>query len=166
MIVSPLWFSLSCFVFPFLVLVLVLCVRVCLFAAVLSVLWSAWWGLWAEALVVQKSGSSSVLAEGKPESCGKMLQLEWLVWQLRLYMLQTMVWNCHSVFVLNRVTAKEFSLLLIIVTLSYSEVWVDHHMTDTSKYDLHSRGLPCAITVFNIAVTIWLEIDKQMLKCA
>lgn len=120
MIVSPLWFSLSCFVFPFLVLVLVLCVRVCLFAAVLSVLWSAWWGLWAEALVVQKSGSSSVLAEGKPESCGKMLQLEWLVWQLRLYMLQTMVWNCHSVFVLNRVTAKEFSWLLIIVTLSYS----------------------------------------------
>lgn len=54
------------------------------FAAVLS----AWWGLWAEALVVQKSGSSSVLAEGKPESCGKTLLLEWLVRQLHLYMLQ------------------------------------------------------------------------------
>lgn len=51
----------------------------CVFATVLSALWSAWWGLWAEALVVQKSGSSSVLAEGKPESCGKMLLLEWLV---------------------------------------------------------------------------------------
>lgn len=51
------------------------CVGVCVFAATLS----AWWGLWAEALVVQKSGSSSVLSEGKTESCGKTLLLEWLV---------------------------------------------------------------------------------------
>lgn len=35
--------------------------------------------------MVQKSGSSSVLPEGKPESCGKKLLLEWLVWQLHLY---------------------------------------------------------------------------------
>lgn len=34
-------------------------------------------GCGAEALV-QKSGSSSVLAEGKPESCGKTLLLVWL----------------------------------------------------------------------------------------
>lgn len=40
-------------------------------------------GCGAEALVVQKSGSSSVLAEGKPESCGKTLLLVWLVRQLR-----------------------------------------------------------------------------------
>lgn len=36
-------------------------------------------GCGADALVVQKSGSSSVLTEGKPESCGKTLLLVWLV---------------------------------------------------------------------------------------
>lgn len=91
MIVSPSWFSLLLFCFLSLCWIL-FCLCVCLLLCCLSVLLSAWWGLWAEALV-QKSGSSSVLAEGKPESCGKMLLLEWMVWQLHLYMLLILVWN-------------------------------------------------------------------------
>ena len=118
MIVSSSWFSLSCFVFPFLVFVLVfvcacvyVCVCLCLSAAVLSVLWSAWWGLWAEALVVQKSGSSSLLAEGKPESCGKMLLREWLVWQLAS--IHASDPGVKLPLISNRATAMTFSIYQI-----------------------------------------------------
>lgn len=48
-------------------------------------------GCGADALVVQKSGSSSVLAEGRPESCGKTLLLVWLLRQLRSYILPVWV---------------------------------------------------------------------------
>lgn len=92
-----------------------MCVRVCVrvFAAVLS----AWWGLWAEALVVQKSGSSSVLGEGKPESCGKTLLFEWLVRQLLLYMLHPAVNLPLDVYfrVICGVTAKELHSLMNII---------------------------------------------------
>lgn len=71
MFVSPSWFSLSCFVFPLLV---VGCrFSVCACPSLRVPLWCLHGGLWAEALVVQKSDSGGVLAEGKPESCGKTL---------------------------------------------------------------------------------------------
>lgn len=67
--------------------------------------------------MVQKSGSSSVLAEGKPESCGKMLLLEWPVWQLASIhasdpgvKLPHRLHPCDYDLVLKHITAATFTL--------------------------------------------------------
>lgn len=127
------------------------CFRVCA-CTVASV--SVWWGLRAEALVVQKSGSSSVLAEGKTESCGKMLLQEWPVWQLLLYVPETLVWNCHEVFVSSKVTRIQFCCF------SKFPIWVTCLSEDVmGKSSLNENNLSLSISAAVKCYVLFIGID-------